>query len=192
MDFKLQTLLSKANLGMAILAGLSFTLSFRVNQLLDAYFVYSPGISLLFIPAGVKLLFVLIGRLPAMIGIMIASVYLGYGIWPDKSILPVIYFAFVSLMTYTLSAYTIMWTLNIRKDLTNLRYWHILVLSLAASITNGIVHNLLYMSQDVTTPDELWTKATAMTLGDFMGCFVVVALFQVAVSRVRVFQTANK
>lgn len=179
------TFFSIANITMMIVAGLSFALSFQINQLLDDYFVYAPGISLLFIPAGVKLLFVLIGRLPAIIGIMVVSVYLGHGIWPDKSILPVIYFAFVSLITYPISAYTIMWLLKIRKDLANLRYWQIIVLSLVASITNGIVHNLLYMSQDVTTADELWTKSAAMTLGDFMGCFVVVALFQFAVSKSR-------
>lgn len=183
--------LSKPNLAMMIVAGLSFALSFRINQLLDDYFVYAPGISLLFLPAGVKLLFVLIGRLPAIIGIMVVSVYLGHGIWPDKAILPVIYFAFVSLMTYPASAYTIMWALKIRKDLTNLQYWQIVILSLAASVTNGVVHNLLYMSQDVTAPNELWAKAAAMTLGDFMGCFVVVALFQLAVSRVRTPQVVS-
>jgi len=181
----MQSFLSKSNVAMMIAAGASFALSFRLNQLLDSYFVFAPGISLLFIPAGVKLLFVLIGRIPAIIGIMLVSVYLGYGIWPDKTILPVIYFAFVSLMTYPISAYTIMWLLGIRKDLTNLRYWQIVILSLAASITNGIIHNILYQSQDVTAPNEFWTKAAAMTLGDFMGCFVVVALFQVVTSKVR-------
>lgn len=170
---------------MALIAAVSFGLSFRVNQLFDAWFVYAPGMSLLFLPAGVKLLFVLVGRIPAICGIMAVSVYLGYGIWPDKSIWPVICFAFVSLMTYPVSVYLVMRWLGIHRELENLRYWHIVVLSLAASVTNGFVHNILYMSEDVTSSDDFWVKTAAMTFGDFMGCFVIVALFQLVVSRVR-------
>ena len=180
------------SLWMALGAAVVFGLSFRVNQLFDDFFVYAPGMSLLFIPAGVKLLFVLIGRLPAICGIMVASVYLGYGIWPDKSIGPVIYFAFVSLMTYPVSAYWVMRWLGIHRDLINLRYWHIVVLSLAASITNGVVHNILYMAEDVTTADDFWGKAAAMTFGDFMGCFVVVALFQLAAKYFRAIESGEK
>jgi hypothetical protein len=114
------------NLLMALAAAVAFGLSFRVNQLFDDFFLYASGMSLLFLPAGVKLLFVLIGRIPAICGIMAVSVYLGYGIWPDKGIGAVIYFAFISLMTYPISS--------------------------------------------------------AMTFGDFMGCFAVVGVFQLAVS----------
>ena len=173
------------NLLMAIMAGLCFVLSFRVNQLLDDFTLFSPGISLLFVPAGVKLLFVLVGGMPAIAGLLAAGVYLGVGIWPDKSFLPIFYFAFVSLMTYSVSVYFVMRSLKIDRDLSNLRYWHIVLLSLTASVTNGIVHNFLYMTQDVTAPHELWLKAAAMSFGDFMGCFVVVALFNLAVSQLR-------
>jgi hypothetical protein len=31
------------------------------------------------------------------------------------------------------------------RDLYNLRNWHIVVLSLAASVLNGIVHNVAYL-----------------------------------------------
>jgi hypothetical protein len=130
-------------------------------------------------------LFVLVGRAPALIGLLISGVYLGYGIWPDKPIWPVINFAVISLLTYSISAYAVMRWLGIHRDLINLRYWHIVVLSLAASVTNGVIHNILYMAENVTSADDFWVKAAAMTFGDFMGCFVVVALFQMAVSHLR-------
>lgn len=173
------------NLLMALGAAVAFGLSFRINQLFDDWFVYAPGMSLLFLPAGVKLLFVMVGRIPAICGIMAVSVYLGYGIWPDKSIWPVIYFAFISLMAYPVSAYWVMRRLGIHRDLLNLQYWHIVVLALAASVTNGVIHNVLYTAADVTALHEFWVKAAAMTFGDFMGCFVVVYLFQLAVSKMR-------
>jgi predicted permease len=174
-----------SHVAIAVASGLLFSLSFRLNQYFDEQFVYSAGISLLFLPAGVKLLAVLIGRLPAIVGLLVVGIYLGTGIWPDKTMTSVIYFAIVSLMTYPIAAFGLMRLLHIRHDLSNLRYHHIVLLSLAASVLNGIVHNLLYITQGVTSSEELWQKSAAMALGDFMGCFVVVALFHAATSVLR-------
>ncbi len=173
------------HIAVAVTSGILFSLSFRLNQFFDALFVYSAGISLLFLPAGVKLLAVLVGRLPAIIGLLVVSIYLGAGIWPDKPMSSVVYFAFVSLMTYPIAAFGLMHLLHIRQDLSNLRYHHIVWLSLAASVLNGVVHNWLYLTQGVTASDELWQKSAAMALGDFMGCFVVVALFHATMSLLR-------
>lgn len=169
----------------AIVSGVLFSLSFRLNPFFDEQFVYAAGISLLFLPAGVKLLAVLVGRLPAIIGLLIVSVYLGAGIWPNQPMTTVVYFAFVSLMTYPIAAFSMMRLLHIHQNLSNLRYHHIVTLSLVASALNGVVHNWLYWTQGVTASEELWQKSAAMALGDFMGCFVVVALFHAGMSALR-------
>jgi len=174
-----------SHIAMAAICGLLFSLSFRLNQYFDEQFVYSAGISLLFLPAGVKLLAVLVGRLPAILGLLVVGIYLGVGIWPDKSMASIVYFAIVSLMTYPVAAFGLMRVLHIRHDLSNLRYHHIVLLSLAASVLNGVVHNWLYWSQGVTASEELWQKSAAMAMGDFMGCFVVVALFHAATGVLR-------
>ena len=177
--------ISWSHIATAVASGVLFSLSFRLNQFFDEQFVYSAGISLLFLPAGVKLLAVLVGRLPAIIGLLIVGIYLGMGIWPDKPMSSIVYFAFVSLMTYPIAAFGLMHLLHIRQDLSNLRYHHIVWLSVAASVLNGVVHNWLYLTQGVTASDELWQKSAAMALGDFMGCFVVVALFHATMSLLR-------
>ncbi len=174
-----------SHITVAVISGLLFSASFRLNQYFDEQFVYSAGISLLFLPAGVKLLAVLVGRLPAIIGLLVVGIYLGAGIWPDKPMSSIVYFAFVSLVTYPVAAFGLMRLLHIHQDLSNLRYHHIVCLSLAASMFNGVVHNLLYLAQDITTSEELWRKSAAMALGDFMGCFVVVALFHATMSMLR-------
>ena len=174
-----------SHIAMAAICGLLFSLSFRLNQYFDEQFIYAAGISLLFLPAGVKLLAVLVGRLPAILGLLIVSIYLGAGIWPDKPMSTIVYFALVGLLTYPIAAFGLMRVFGIHQDLRNLRYAHIVALSLAASVLNGIVHNLLYLMQGVTASDELWRKSAAMALGDFMGCFVVVALFHATMSLLR-------
>jgi len=173
------------HLAAAAISGVLFSLSFRLNQYFDEQFVYSAGISLLFLPAGVKLLAVLVGRLPAILGLLVVGTYLGIDIWPDKPIAAIAYFAFVSLMTYPIAAFGLMRLLHIEQDLRNLRYHHIVLLSLAASVLNGIVHNLLYVTQGVTATEDLWQKSAAMAFGDFMGCFVVVALFHASMIALR-------
>lgn len=174
-----------ANVLMALGAAMAFGLSFELNQRLGGYFAYAQGISLLFFPAGVKLLFVLVGRMPALIGLILMSAYAASGEWPDRPLWSPLSFAVIGNLNYYLAIHFVMRLLRIRADLANLRYWHIVVLSLAASVTNGIIHNFVYLLEGVAVREELWTRATAMALGDFMGCFVVVALFQLSVSRLR-------
>lgn len=174
-----------SHIATAVASGILFSLSFRLNQFFDDQFVYSAGISLLFLPAGVKLLAVLVGRLPAILGLLMVGIYLGFGIWPDKPLSSVVYFAVVSLMTYPIAAFGLMRLLHIRHDLSNLRYHHIVMLSLAASVLNGVAHNWLYLTQGVTASEELWLKSAAMAFGDFMGCFVVVALFHAIMGALR-------
>lgn len=174
-----------SHIATAVASGILFSLSFRLNQFFDEQFVYSAGISLLFLPAGVKLLAVLVGRLPAILGLLMVGIYLGFGIWPDKPLSSVVYFAVVSLMTYPIAAFGLMRLLHIRHDLSNLRYHHIVLLSLAASVLNGVAHNWLYLTQGVTASEELWLKSAAMAFGDFMGCFVVVALFHAVMGALR-------
>jgi hypothetical protein len=174
-----------SHIAIAVISGLLFSLSFRLNQYFDALFVYSAGISLLFLPAGVKLLAVLVGRWPAIMGLLVVGIYLGAGIWPDKPTSSIVYFAFVSLMTYPIATFGLMHLLHIHQDLRNLRYHHIVLLSLAASVLNGVAHNWLYLTQGVITSDELWRTSAAMALGDFMGCFFVVALFHASMGVLR-------
>jgi len=66
---------------MAIGAGATFQLAFSMTGWLDPYFSYAQGISLFFLPAGVKLLFILVGRVHALIGLTSVATYAAVGEW---------------------------------------------------------------------------------------------------------------
>jgi glucose-6-phosphate-specific signal transduction histidine kinase len=166
-----------SDLFVALIAGLVFVGSFNVNQYFDGYFVYAPGISLLFIPAGVKLLAFLVGRIPAVIGLVLASIYTGFRLWTDVQTPAIYYFALVSVLSYPITASIVMHILGIERNLDNLRYWHIAALSMAGSVFNGVAHNIVYVWQGITATEEMWTKSSAMAFGDFFGCLVVVGIF---------------
>lgn len=181
-------LLSHFNLTSIAIATVSFVLfvlSFELNKQFDSYLLYAPGVSLLFIPAGVKLLGILVGRIPAVLGLYFASVYLSAGLWSKLDVGSYYYFAAISLLTYSAAVYVVLKGFNVSETLLNLRYSHVVVMSLLACLMNGVLHNLVYMTQGVTDHEELWVKSAAMSLGDFMGCFVVVASFKLALQLFR-------
>lgn len=99
---------------------------------------------------------------------------------PELQTASLYFFAVASVFSYAIAAYGVMKWMGIHPDLYNLRYWHIVVLSLAASVLNGIVHNVAYLMEGVTAVEAQWGNSAAMALGDFLGCFVVVSLFHTA------------
>jgi hypothetical protein len=71
--------------------------------------------------------------------------------------------------------------MHIDDMLSNLRYVHIVILSAACSILNGVVHNAVYVWQDKVKLEDFFSDAAAMVLGDFLGCFIVIVFFNVCV-----------
>ena len=184
-------MLSIENVAMAATAAFAFQLSFCLTALLDDYFAYAQGISLLFLPAGVKLLFVLVGRIPALVGLTTMAAYAAVGEWVDHPLWMPISFAIVAQVNYYLAVYLVMRILGIDRELGNLRYWHVILLSLAASVTNGFIHNVLYWAEGISLPEDFLRRSAAMSLGDFVGCFVVVGLFHAALTLHKALKTSS-
>ncbi len=191
MDYKFSGV-KPSHLAAALIAFLLFTGSFQLNQLLDQYMLFAPGVSLIFIPAGVKLLCLLVGGLPAAIGLFAASIYLSVALWTDLPTLSIYYFALISVASHAAAIALVMGRFKIRTDLGNLNYWHIVALSALAGILNGFAHNVVYLTQGVTSPADFFGKATAMAFGDFLGCFVVVLLFNLGISLMQHVRLGNR
>jgi hypothetical protein len=168
------------DLATALLSFVLFVLSFKLNSLLDRTLLYAPGISLLFIPAGIKLLCIVLGRAPAIVGLFLASVYLSSDLWQDLAVISYYYFAAVSLFTYSLAVFLTFRIFKISSTLANLKFHHILFMSIAACALNGILHNLVFIAQGVTNYSELWSRSAAMSFGDFTGCIVVISVFNLS------------
>jgi len=160
---------------------LLFVFSFKLNELFDGFALYMTGINLVFIPAGFKLLCVLVGGEAAAVGLLLSSVYVSAGIWDHTAIIQMIYFAFASVGSYYITVSVLKKTMHIDDMLSNLRYLHIVVLSAAASIINGILHNIVYVWQDKVKLNDFFAHSTAMIVGDFLGCFIVIVFFNICI-----------
>jgi hypothetical protein len=163
----------------AALSFVLFVLSFEFNQLFDPYLLYAPGINLIFLPAGIKLLCIILGRIPAIIGLFMASIYLSTGLWQNLSVVSYYYFASISLLTYSLAVFVTFRVFHISSTLINLKFSHIVNMSVLACALNGVLHNLVFMAVGITNYGDLWQKSAAMGLGDLTGCIIVITSFNV-------------
>jgi glucose-6-phosphate-specific signal transduction histidine kinase len=158
-----------------------FVFSFSINEAFDGFALYMTGISLVFIPAGFKLLCLLVGGEAAVVGLLLSSVYVSTRIWDHTAFTQMVYFAFASVGSYYVAVLLVKKFMHIDNTLSNLRYLHIIILSAAASILNGTVHNLVYVWQGKVKLEDFFAHAAAMVVGDFLGCFIVIMFFNACI-----------
>jgi len=158
-----------------------FAFSFHINEFFDRYALYTPGINLIFIPAGFKLLCILVGGEAAVLGLLLSSVYMSLGVWENTSLMQMTYFAFASVGSYYIAVRLIKKFMHINDSLNNLRYLHIIILSAVASVLNGTIHNMVYLWQGKVKADDFLAHSTAMIFGDFLGCFIVIMFFNMCI-----------
>lgn len=158
-----------------------FVISFDINEAFDGFARYETGISLVFIPAGFKLLCLLVGGEAAVVGLLLSSVYVSTRIWDHTAVVQMVYFAIAGVGSYYVAVLLVKKYMRIDDTLSNLRYLHIIILSAAASILNGTVHNIVYVWQDKVKMDDFFAHAAAMVVGDFLGCFIVIMFFNACI-----------
>lgn len=163
---------------------LLFSLSFQLNGLLDSFALYAPGVNLVFVPAGIKLVCLLVGGEAAALGLVLSSVHASLGVWQDTSLAEMISFAIASIGSYYLTLKLASRLMGIDHTLSNLRYWHIMILCVLVSLANGTIQNIVYLVQQKVLPQDLLASTAAMVLGDFLGCFIVISLFNVGIDMV--------
>jgi hypothetical protein len=160
---------------------LLFVVSFNLNEFFDSFARYAIGINLVFIPAGFKLLCLIVGGEAAAVGLLLSSVYVSMRVWDQTGFMQMVYFAIAAVGSYYVAVLLVKKFLRINETLSNLRYLHIIILSAAASILNGTVHNIVYVWQDKVKMDDFFAHAAAMVVGDFLGCFIVIMFFNACI-----------
>jgi hypothetical protein len=174
--------LLKGDVAVVATAFLLYVGSFQVNQFLASYAVLPSVLGLMFLPAGVKLLTLLWGRLPAAMGLFIAHVYLDGPLWPLSHDQATYYLSATSVGSYVLAVFLLMRWQWIHENLSNLRYGHLVGFSLAASVLNGLLQSLVSMHPDkIEFNDYFWTHSAQIAFGDFLGCFAIVVIFNAAI-----------
>ncbi|WP_281811164.1 hypothetical protein [Limnohabitans sp. MORI2] len=162
----------------ALFGALYFAL-FEISWSFDLVESYAPGISLVFLPAGVKLLAALISGFWGVLGTVIALAYVTPGFWPDQPLwFYVVYPALSGFSTLAVVA-LMKRMLGIDDDIRNLRFIHIPIIDLCATCVHGAVVNGFFALEHLSVDKDFFTRAFAMSVGDFLGSLILMLSFAV-------------
>lgn len=156
-------------LALATLCGLAYLLSFYVNAYVVQAEAVFTGVALFYLPAGVKLIAIMVARYWGALGLWVANFWhTGTG-WEGLLLYEVFWMS--TLWVGTTLAVVLIWAqyIGLRSDLKNLTFRSFLWLNLIAAMMHGLVFNLYMVLIENRNFDEWLSSAKAMALGDFLG-----------------------
>lgn len=142
----------------------------------------SSGITLIYVPAGVRLVILLISGIWGAVGIALAFPLAMLQVYPDASWQEILAYAAIAGFVPYATVYTVCRAANVSRDLRTLRAFHLPLLAAAVSVTGALAYTGALTAFGRLDAGLLLQNFTAMTAGDFLGCFAVVLLVRVIIT----------
>lgn len=157
----------------------------QVAQSLLDFTVLRNGITMVYVPAGVRLVILLISGVWGAIGIAIAFPLALFQVFPDVSWTEATaYSAIAGFIPYA-TIRGVCRMARISGDLRTLRSIHLPLLAIAVSLAGALAYTAALVGFGRFDASRFLPDVTAMTAGDFLGCFAVIVLVRVALTRRR-------
>jgi hypothetical protein len=163
-------------LAVAALCAFTYLLSFELMTRLPDWLEYAPGVALFFLPAGVKLVALLVARWWGLLGITAAGVWTAAEVWQSADWMLLVGNVAVWVGTPYLVIRLMLRWMDIQADLSNLSYLRVMGICLAATVASSVAGNAYAVWSHTQLLAELWARALAMALGDFLGAGVLFGL----------------
>lgn len=160
----------------AVFCALAYLMSFKLMAWLPSWLEYAPGVALFFLPAGVKLVALLVARSWGLLGIAAAGLWTAAGVWERADGLALLGNVAVWVgVPYLVILWSLRW-MSIHADLSNLSYLRVMGICLAATAASSVAGNVYAVWTHAQPLPDLWARAAAMAVGDFLGAGVLFAL----------------
>ncbi len=156
----------------------TFTLYFvalAVSQLFPSLLLGNASF-LLYLPAGIKLLSILVFGWRGAVGIALAIFVRLLTKDGTYLVLESLEMALINAGASWMVIYGFLRTFKISSNLYNLNLWHIVGLSAVCSVTNGLLFSLLLVGFNHLGAELYWHKVLMIVLGNFTGNAVLVWL----------------
>lgn len=157
---------------LAIMAGVAYIVFYRINEFSDTWTVYTQGINLVFLPAGIKHIAILVARGWGALGCLVALFMMASESWSAEPSIKVLGYSMVSIMATWLGITLGLRAMQVKEDLTNLRFTHLPMMDLITTGLHGGLVNLYFIASGMKS-DYFLNNAMAMMLGDFIGSFII-------------------
>jgi len=153
-----------------------------LNKALLADTLVTTGINLVFVPAGVRLLLVMLFGLRGALGIFAVDPVLFFHEYGPGSSVEVIGTSFISAFAPYFAVLGFRRAANISPGLSGLKPWHLPMLALLVSLVTPLLFNLHFLLYHRHAADDFGRNFAAMATGDFLGCFAVLALARITLA----------
>lgn len=167
-----------------MLAGGAYFLAYRVNELFDGIALFAQGINLIFLPAGIKHLAILLAGAWGALGCLVALFVLAQEFWQGAPTQSIALYSLVSTCATWLGIVLSLRLMGIDKDLRQLKFMHLPGMDLITTALHGFLTNAYFMLAGMKS--ERWIEnALAMMVGDFVGSFIILMMLWLGLSIVR-------
>ena len=164
------------DLGLVLLGFVLYWMAYQCHELLQPYVRYRQGVDLLFLPAGIKLVMVIVTGWRGALGCGLALFSLATRFWPELD--PVSLAAYAALscgMTWAVVSLLLRYK-ALGHSLEGLSFRDIVQIDALNSLLHGIAVNSLFWSLGLRSGDAVAPTALAMALGDFLGSGAILLL----------------
>lgn len=153
----------------------------KINQALSTVTEYAPGVDLVYLPAGVRLGLILLFRLWGAIGITLSNPLLFAGEFGGRPALEIATNCVITGFVPLLTVIAICWILRIDSNLASFKPSHLPLIALAVSLTAPIAFNITFVAFGYKSFPEVFSDLSAMVLGDFLGCLIVLLVMRTVI-----------
>lgn len=165
------------------LIALSFALSrltFELHELLTPYVAYTQGVDLLFLPAGVKLVLIMVAGWRGALGCGLSLLSLSTRFWPGLEPVWLLCYSTLSVGITWLVVSVMLRHMALGPTLEGLSFWELVQIDMLNTLLHGIAVNGYFWSLGLRSSETFWSAALAMTLGDFLGASVIMLVVLLA------------
>lgn len=164
-----------------VASGLIWLAFWQASQSVLGVTQLQNGITLVYVPAGVRLVILLISGIWGALGIALAFPFALLQVYPDASWKEALtYSAIAGFVPYG-TVYTVCRATKVTRDLGSLRSIHLPLLAVAVSVAGALAYTGALTAFGRLNPGMLFQNFTAMMAGDFLGCFTVVLLVRLVI-----------
>lgn len=166
---------NKQGMLLALAAGMAYFVAYRLNELMDSWALYAQGINLIFIPAGIKHLAILLAGKWGALGSLVALFVLAIDFWKGASVEQIACYSLFSTAATWIGILLSLRLFGICRDLSNLKLIHLPVMDLITTALHGAMTNAYFFLTGMKS-ENFVANALAMMVGDYVGSFIVLML----------------
>lgn len=158
---------------LALMCAIAYFLAFQLNGYWFDWFEFSPGVNWVYIPSGLRLLFVLVLLETGALGIAAGTLLINYSLGPPDAHLFHVVTALLSGGAPYLSRHIAIHFFKLSPQLSGLTSAGFFKLSLMFAFVSATLHQIWFYCNGIT--DNWLNSCLAMCVGDWFGTVLVLA-----------------